>query len=139
MIIEDLENSYIQGIDKYPTSLTEAYNLLLHWKKNPKNVIDLLEPLKNEVAFINDGDIDKEEDADNNIDDGDVKNDDVTQQGEEMTEELENQALLTNVGSYKSKQGRGFRPVCFACGEPGHVMIDCPHLKEIRGKLLVNN
>jgi hypothetical protein len=37
-LIEDLENSFIQGNDKYPTEVTEAYNLLLHWKQDPRFV-----------------------------------------------------------------------------------------------------
>ena len=28
----DLENKFMMGEDKYPTSLTEAYNTIIHWK-----------------------------------------------------------------------------------------------------------
>ena len=31
-LIEDLENAMVQGEDKYPKTLNDAYTLLLHWK-----------------------------------------------------------------------------------------------------------
>ena len=33
-LIEDLENSYTQGTDKYPKTLTDAYKLLANWKQD---------------------------------------------------------------------------------------------------------
>jgi hypothetical protein len=37
--LEDLENSFMQGIDKFPKSMTEAYNILVNWKQNPQNYL----------------------------------------------------------------------------------------------------
>ncbi len=33
-LIEDLENDFIQGQDRYPKTVTSAYNSLVHWKQN---------------------------------------------------------------------------------------------------------
>jgi hypothetical protein len=30
-LVEDLENSFIQGTFQYPLNMTEAYTLLMHW------------------------------------------------------------------------------------------------------------
>jgi hypothetical protein len=38
-LIEDLENGHVQRNDKYPKTLVEAYNLLIHWKQDPKNLM----------------------------------------------------------------------------------------------------
>jgi Zinc knuckle len=56
-LIEDLENSFIQGDDKYPTELTEAYNLLLHWKQDPRVAVraDYATGSGDGVAFANSG------------------------------------------------------------------------------------
>lgn len=36
-LIEDTQNLFIQGDNKYPETLTEAYALLIHWRQDPKN------------------------------------------------------------------------------------------------------
>ena len=37
-LIEELENSYLKGIEKkYPKTMTGAYNLLLNYKNDPRN------------------------------------------------------------------------------------------------------
>lgn len=35
-LIEEMENSFIKGKDEYPTTLTDAYNLLVYWRQNPR-------------------------------------------------------------------------------------------------------
>ena len=41
-LIEDLENARLQGDDKFPTTLVDAYTLLVHWKRNPRNITRML-------------------------------------------------------------------------------------------------
>ena len=36
-LIEDLENAHLLGDDTYPKTINEAYNLLSHWKQDPRN------------------------------------------------------------------------------------------------------
>ncbi len=58
-LIEDLENDYIQGQDCYPKTVTAGYNLLVHWKQNPQNLMRVLGTTGgNGVAFANRGDED---------------------------------------------------------------------------------
>lgn len=37
-LLEDLENDYTLGRDSYPSTLQQAYTLLVHWKQDPRNV-----------------------------------------------------------------------------------------------------
>jgi hypothetical protein len=52
-LLEDLENSYVQGNDNYPDTLQQAYTLLVHWKQDPKNVVRLVGGVNDGVAFAN--------------------------------------------------------------------------------------
>ena len=52
-LVEDLENDHIQGSDKYPKTLTNAYSLLVHWKQSPKNLMRALGGNNDGLAFTN--------------------------------------------------------------------------------------
>jgi hypothetical protein len=41
-LLEDLENDYTQGKNNYPSTLQQAYNLLVHWKQDHRNVTRLI-------------------------------------------------------------------------------------------------
>jgi hypothetical protein len=54
-LIEDIENSHVQKNDKYPKTLVEAYNLLVHWKQD-KNLLGANDTAGSDgVAFANVG------------------------------------------------------------------------------------
>jgi hypothetical protein len=53
-LIEDLENDHLQRNDKYPKTLVEACNLLIHWKQDPKNLM-IGSPTSDGMAFANVG------------------------------------------------------------------------------------
>jgi hypothetical protein len=57
-LIEDLENDYMQKNDKFPKTLVDAYNLLAHWKQDPKNLMRMLGATDEGLglAFANVGD-----------------------------------------------------------------------------------
>ena len=38
------------GQDKYAGTINGTYNLLLYWEKNPKNMVNLLEPVHEGIA-----------------------------------------------------------------------------------------
>lgn len=55
-LVEDLENSYTQGQDKYPKTMTDTYKLLVNWKQDPRNLVQVVRPpaaASGEVAFVN--------------------------------------------------------------------------------------
>ena len=52
-MIEDLENDYTAGDDKYPETVVDAYNRALRYKRDPKLLTKLLSPgTQEELAFI---------------------------------------------------------------------------------------
>jgi hypothetical protein len=53
-LIEDMENEYLQGNNKYPTTISAAYHLLANWKQDPRH--GLREVNGGEISFVNDGD-----------------------------------------------------------------------------------
>ena len=53
-LIEDMENSYLQGNNKYPATVSAAYHLLSNWKQDPRH--GLREVGGGEISFVNDGD-----------------------------------------------------------------------------------
>ena len=54
-LLEDLKNDFTQGQDNYPTSLQQAYSLLVYWKQDPWNIIRLIGGTNDGMAFTNVG------------------------------------------------------------------------------------
>jgi hypothetical protein len=54
-LLEDLENSYTQGDDKFPKVMTDAYNLLVNWKQNPMNYMRVVDSAQDGAMFVTDG------------------------------------------------------------------------------------
>ena len=52
-LIRDIENSYLNGINKYPMTVTSAFNLLVNWKGDPSKHTRPV--VSDGVAFTNDG------------------------------------------------------------------------------------
>ena len=104
-LLEDLENDFTQGSDRYPKTVVDAYNLLMYWKQNPRNLVRILGGGNDGIAFAN-------------VDD-DTAN--------------ANNAALTTVESGGSGGGgrkghaKGISHItCYNCGEKGHYSNDCP-------------
>ncbi len=49
-LLEDLENEYVQGRNKYPSSVSGAYNMVLHWSDGANKIksirMDITNPIK---------------------------------------------------------------------------------------------
>ncbi|KAL7559814.1 hypothetical protein ACA910_003978 [Epithemia clementina (nom. ined.)] len=50
-LLENLENDFLQGQDRYPKTVTAAYNLLVNWKQDPRNLIRMGGPVNDGVSF----------------------------------------------------------------------------------------
>ena len=60
-LIEDLENAYLQGVYRYPKTITAAYSLLTNWKQDPCNAMRMIGPASDGVSFAHLGEDDKSE------------------------------------------------------------------------------
>jgi hypothetical protein len=54
-LLEDLENSFTQGSDKFPKNMTDAYNVLVNWKQNPQNYMRVVDGSTDGAMFVTDG------------------------------------------------------------------------------------
>lgn len=55
-LVMDLENSHTQGVDKYPKSVTNAYNMVTHWKSDTPTRAPRSYPRNHEgMSFNTDG------------------------------------------------------------------------------------
>lgn len=52
-LMRSFENSYIEGHDRYPKTLNDAYNILVKYKMDPKNINRMMDEVDlNGVAFM---------------------------------------------------------------------------------------
>jgi Zinc knuckle len=54
-LIEDLENSHLQGQNNYPKTVQDAYTLLVNWKQDPRNMVRMGGMGGDGVVFTNSG------------------------------------------------------------------------------------
>jgi hypothetical protein len=94
-MLEDLENSYLQGRDECPRTMTAAYNLMVHWRNSTKVTESTGNPGGEGVAFTN------------------VTADEDSKQG----------TALTTEGQLEKRDISHI--TCFNCGEKGHYSSDC--------------
>jgi Reverse transcriptase (RNA-dependent DNA polymerase)/Zinc knuckle len=96
-LIENLENDYLQGTDKFPETVTDAYNLLTNWKQDPRNMMRNIGTMNDGVSFAN---------VDTN-DEGGV-------------------ALANAGGKRRNGPPDVANITCFNCGKKGHYSSNCP-------------
>ena len=62
-LVEDLENAFTQGDDKFPKDMVSAYNLLVNWKQNPQNYVRIVDGSSDGAMFVTDA---ADDEAENN-------------------------------------------------------------------------
>jgi Zinc knuckle len=100
-LIEDLENSYLQGQSNYPKTVTEAYNVLSNWKQDPRNFVRMGKTGTEGVVFNTNG---------------------------EKATEPGTGTVLANVAKKPEKSKDHI--TCFKCNEKGHYASECPQKEE---------
>lgn len=103
-LIEDMENSYLQGTDMFPATIGAVYTILANWKQDPRNMIRMGGAGSEGVVFTNNGD----------------------EPGKPGTL-LTPGTILTNVGKKAGKNKDHI--TCFKCNLKGHYSNECPDLK----------
>ncbi len=52
-LVENLENDFLQGRNSYPKTVTAAFNLLINWKQDPRNLLRSVGVSNDGVSFVN--------------------------------------------------------------------------------------
>ena len=134
-LLEKLENDFTAGNDNYPKTLTDAYNMLLEWKDDPRLLMRMAG--NDGISF-----------ATNTV-----------KTNEEQNVETENaypkEAEATHTNTTLGQGGRGRAPghnggrggcsnshdniQCFRCGAMGHYASQCPETLEDAQQMLEEN
>ena len=134
-LLEKLENDFTAGNDNYPKTLTDAYNMLLEWKDDPRLLMRMAG--NDGISF--------------------VKN--TVQTNEGHNTETENgypkEAKTTHTNTTLGQGGRGRAPgrtggrggrngscdnvQCFRCGAMGHYASQCPETLEDAQRMFEEN
>ena len=132
-LLEKLENDFTAGNDNYPKTLTDAYNMLLEWKDDPRL---LMRMAGNDGISFATNTFDEEQD---------------TVAGSTCTNEDETTHNNTTLGQGgrgrgpSRNGGRGGRGAnrnniqCFRCGALGHYASECPETLEDAQRMLNTN
>ena len=107
--IEDLENNYLQGVNKYPKTVTAAFNLLTNWKQDPRHMMRIVGQVNDGVSFTN-------------VDEATAP---------------KNVASVAMV--VQGASGAKAKPhvLCFRCKQNGHYANDCPNEQESGATMLL--
>ena len=134
-LLEKLENDFTAGNDSYPKTLTDAYNMLLEWKNDPRLLIRMAG--NDGISF-----------ATNTVD---------TNEGPATCVEntYHEEAPTTYANTTMGQRGRGRgggrgggrvgrgstndNIQCFRCGAMGHYASQCPETLEDAQRMLAEN
>ena len=134
-LLEKLENDFTAGNDNYSKTLTDAYNMLLEWKDNPRLLMQLAG--NDGISF-----------ATNMVQTNEGQN---TETDNDYLEEAKTTHTNTTLGeggrgrALGRTGGQGRRGAsrdniqCFRCGAMGHYASQCPETLEDAQRMLEDN
>ena len=97
-LVENMENDYLQGRGAYPKTMATAFNLLVNWKQDPRNLMHSVGVTNDGVSFAN-------------IEGGWDENEGIT--------------MATSGKNKRGKERDMSKFKCGRCGEYGHYPTHC--------------
>ena len=125
-LLEKLENDFTAGNDNYPKTLTDAYNMLLEWKDDPRL---LLRMAGNDGVSFTTNTIEPSDEQDTEPGNNEQRDNDTTH----ANTTLSNGGRGHGSGRNAGRGGRGSSRnniQCFRCGAMGHYASECPETLE---------
>ena len=131
-LLEKLENDFNAGNDNYPKTLTDAYNMLLEWKDDPRLLMRMAG--NDGISFTT-----------NMIEPNDEQDIDPGSHEQRDTDATHANTTLGNGGRGRGSGRTGGRGghggnrsniQCFRCGAMGHYASECPETLEDAQRML---
>ena len=133
-LLEKLENDFTAGNDNYPKTLSNAYNMLLEWKDDPRLLMRMAG--NDGISF-----------ATNTVQTNEGQNDETDNEYPKDETTHTNTALcqggqgrtLGRTGGRDGRRGSRDNIQCFRCGAMGHYASQCPETLEDTQQMLEEN
>ena len=125
-LLEKLENDFTAGNDNYPKTLTDAYNMLLEWKDDPRLLMCMA---GNDGISFTTNTIEPSDEQDTDPGNNEQRDNDTTH----ANTTLGNGGRGHGSGRNGGRGGRGSNRnniQCFRCGAMGHYASECPETLE---------
>ena len=134
-LLEKLENDFTAGHDNYPKTLTDAYNMLLEWKDDPRL---LMRMAGNDGISFATTTAETNEEQDIEIEGTHSKETDTTHANTTLGQGGRGRASGRN-GGRGGRGGDRSNIQCFRCGAMGHYESQCPETLEDAQRMLAEN
>ena len=134
-LLEKLENDFTAGHDNYPKTLTDAYNMLLEWKDDPRL---LMRMAGNDGISFTTTTAETNEEQDIEIEGTHSKETDTTHANTTLGQGGRGRASGRN-GGRGGRGGDRSNIQCFWCGAMGHYASQCPETLEDAQRMLAEN
>ena len=131
-LLKKLENDFTAGYDNYPKTLTDAYNMLLEWKDDPRLLMHMA---GNDGISFATNTLEPSEEQDTDPETTEQKDNETTH----ANTTLDNGGRGRGPGCNGGRGGRGSNCnniQCFRCGAMGHYASECPENLEDAQRML---
>ena len=135
-LLEKLENDFTAGHDNYPKTLTNAYNMLLEWKDDPRL---LMRMAGNDGISFTTTTIETNEEQNVEAECTHAKETEITHTNTTLGQEGRGRGGGGRTGGQGGRSSNRDNIQCFRCGAMGHYASQCPETLEDAQRMLEEN